>query len=456
MTWNEFFRLWFKKVFNGTAAVLDHDSSGAEIEDQKLRPYVLLQSEVHALGEYGNLLRDLNEKRRQIAESLHLFDGTALDATEIKVNMDLLFDDAKREAYKLATIAKELNMATRPDITIKEHIQEIHQKLSKVKDSTIRDNLVETANSKTKQLIELGKIAVYKARVETKVTRLEAFLGELRLGVMRAGLEESLDYQEEVAQSVKSIRSSFEVVDQFRTDIKLLEESADKKAEEIPYYLRYKGVWSDEVDEPEGPQSPAPEYMMANGTAGEETSQTTTTRRTMAILQEEDDTLTLGVVDGSTVVQTSPSPLEATKDGEEEVLADGGGMVRVQCPMCSTDLYIEATPEATTVLCSCKNLLRIEYKDYQINVSPLRCPHCDGPGPFTEVSIAYNDKVRRLRCGSCAKYFKETSDLKVHVPEDNLYGMNKVFSAHHRRIADIMGKSVATKRKLSGEGAQKV
>jgi uncharacterized C2H2 Zn-finger protein len=456
MTWSQFISGWIKKLFNGTAEAINHDPSGAEIDMGRVndtRPYVLLQDDIASLGEYGGLLSDLNKKRTQIAKSLHLFEGTALDTAEIQLHMNALFDDAKREAYKLATIAQQLNMSKRPDVTIKKHIKEIHDKLSKVKDSTIRENLIETANSKTKQLIELGKIAVYKARVETKVTRLEAFLGELQLGAMRAGLEENAEYQEEVAQSVKAIRSSFEVVDQYRSEVKLLEESEEKKAEEVPYYIRYKEVWSN-GEEIEDPQSPA--TGKANGTAGETENQPTS--HTMSMVQDyEEGNLELDILmskqTGGPSGNQTPSrsvlhPEVVLSSEEEEAPVNGDGNIRILCPMCKQDLYVEATPEAALALCQCKNLLRVEYSNYRVNVTPVLCPHCETPGPFSKVTIAYSDGATRYRCGACHKYFKDSDDLVEHTQDDAVYSLNKVLSSHHRRMADILKKSTDVKKKL--------
>jgi hypothetical protein len=96
-------------------------------------------------------------------------------------------------------------------------------------------------------------------------------------------------------------------------------------------------------------------------------------------------------------------------------------MVRVQCPECSYDLYVDAPPEAGVALCVCGNLLRIVYKDYRINISSLCCPHCDSRGPFSKVPIDYSDGADRYRCRACAKYFKGTDELPVSSVEDNTH-----------------------------------
>jgi len=439
MTWGEVFKRWTTRVINRTISCfgwLDGNGNGngictiADGAPAAPKPYVILEEEVARLGEYGQLLLDLNKKRRQIGASLPLFADTALDVGEIQINMDMLFDDAKREAIKLAVVSQQLNMVERPDVIIKGQIKDIDQKLQHVKDPTIRDNLVETANSKTKQLIELGKIAVYKARVETKVTRLEAFLGELQLGVMRAGLEESPEYKEEIAQSVKSIRSSFETVDAYKSEVRLLEESADKKSEEVPYYIRYKEMWDDNGAAQSDPPRPAPE-MKANGRAGES--------QPMGV-----DLLTQMYSRSGTPLrpqETQGSPNEGLC-GEDETT---NSEIRVSCPMCNAVIQFDSEKveanSVLTILCECKNLLRLDWKDHRVKVDPLVCPHCQMPGPFSEVTISYSDKARRFRCGSCSKYFKDTDNLQEQPVGDRLYTLNKTLSSHIRRMEEIVDKN---------------
>lgn len=229
--------------------------------------FVLLSEEISSLGKYGPQLQTLNERRREIVSSLGFLENdSALDVEDIKKHLVFLYQDLISEAKKLSGVSAQLYKMTQglpkgmdPDTMLRQQIKELDTKISKTKDPAIKDNLTETANSKTKTLLELGKIAVYKARVETKMTRLDAFLSELQLGAMRASLEENRDYQNEITHSMKMIRSSFTAVDEFRQEVKLLTESQDKQDEEIPYYIRYKQVWSEEVaDEHQDPPQPAP------------------------------------------------------------------------------------------------------------------------------------------------------------------------------------------------------
>ena len=397
--WNGILRA-FDQMFLGKeqmARIQERERESQEAQ-AALDLYTLSKQEVTDLGQYGQQLQDLNKRRHDIAASLAIFDGddSSLDVNEIREHMAILYDDAKREATKLAKVSAQLDVGERPDIKLKEQIHELAQRVEKTTDPAIRENLIETANSKTKALLELGKIAIYTTRVQTKVTRLDAFLGELQLGAMRAGLEEDANYHRtELANSMKAIRSSFEAVDEFRTETKLLTESVEKQDEEVPYYIRYKEVWAgkEAAKAPDPPQRAADhlkdiEKMNEMKAAADQLSSTDQDR------DRRNDS-------------TSPQTDGSTNTKSEARWKQEDSQVTVECPICKAQITFEAQPNAVKVLCVCHNLLEISYEGYRMHVTPMACPKCENPGPFGEVAITYHDGLLRFHCGSCNRYFVE-------------------------------------------------
>jgi hypothetical protein len=356
----------FNKFLTGMLRILDRMFIGKEqlkkiqeqeatswAKQQELKEYSLTKRDMDELGPYGQQLGDLNKRRFDIAASLKVFERNeaSLDVGEIREHMGLLYNDAKREAHKLARMQVGLYLGERPDLKLKKEIHNLASLVEKTKDPAVRENLIETANSKTKSLVELGKIAIYTTRVKTKVSRLDAFLGELHLGVMRASLEEEdADcYRAELANSIKAIRSSFAAVDDYRTEIKLLTESEDMKNEEVPYYLRYKEVWAGrkEVKEPDSP----PQHTANHLEDIEKTNEVKAADQLSSMDQGRDN---LERRSNSTFTQTEGSaPLTRT--------------------------------------------------DYSVRVE---CPRCCQPGPFGEVEIFHNDGRRVLFCDNCHTYFR--------------------------------------------------
>lgn len=353
--------------------------------------HTLTQEDLETLGSYGQQLQDLNKRRYDMSRSLSIFDGdeSSLDIDEIREHMGVLYNDAYREAQKLARVSSRLDLGERPDMKLKEQISKLAKQVDKTTDPAIRENLIETANSKTKALLELGKISIYTTRVQTKVTRLDAFLGELQLGAMRAGLEEDSDYHRtELANSMKTIRSSFAAVDDYHRETKLLSESQEKQDEEVPYYIRYKEVWAgkEAAEEPDPPQrTPDHQEDIERMNTIVETAGGYSSITAYPEYPDQDDRLT--------------SPDNAT----------------VECPICRATISFEPQPKDVKVLCICNNLLEIRWLDERriMNVAPLSCPKCSKPGPFEEVSITYSDGLRRFRCSSCNRYSSEEEIVEI-------------------------------------------
>ena len=359
---------------------------------------VLLQDEVIALGSYAAQLLDLNKKRRHISASLEPFSDSGLDMDEIKAHMNLLYNDAKREALKLSVVTQQLDMSERPDQILKEQIKLLDQKIKLARDAAVKDNLTQAANSKTKQLIELGKIAVYKARVETKITRLEAFLSELQLGAIRASLEENAQYQQEIATSVAAIRSSFEAVDNVRTHVNLLTESVDKQDEEVPYYIRYKEIWENgyPIPEPEEAEEPGNPPQSPLDPQGDERADNGGTSQRQLYKEYEEYLSPKERRDMFNKISEAPFSPECEC---------GGNLIRVALGIARQTRGIEITqcPE-------CRLLVRINYD--QRTREPLACPNCKRGSRVKPINIIYSDGNRRFLCEECGRYFVAGPHLK--------------------------------------------